>query len=189
MVPEHEHVMIGGVVLHAPCQEVGERVRVAHRRARLLVLEEQLAVVHLVALDLRGVDQVVLPFIGASRLQHERGALREIGFLQLDDVVGGIAGLAFQVRSAHVHEHGPGVVRADGLVGVAASRPVCADGLAASTRRAGDEQAQGQCRDDAEKGAKRVVQACCHGTNRLPFPARNACSIRWFIRHIASIAI
>ena len=204
VVPDDQHVMIGGVLLHAPVEEVGERRGDGHRGGRHLFDLRHVAVFHLVALEVAGTHRIVLPFLGAASLDDVVDVVAQFGLRELDEVASGQATAhagrgALEIRAAHVHEHGPGVVGvsvakvgADGVGAVragrarrvATGRSAAEDARSACAARAGvqhaasTEAADDQDEDDADDEghqASPLRAACVAGTA----DARAARSCAW----------
>ena len=93
MIPEHQHVTVGRVVLHAPADEVGKGVGVGRVELPQAVVDElELALVHDIALRVVGRDTVILPFLRAERFDDDVRVLADARFKHLGDVARGFAG-------------------------------------------------------------------------------------------------
>ncbi len=121
VIPHDEHVLVCRIVLFAPGNEITEGLGIAHGCARLLIDEFKAFLRVRIPLKLVCADvqpQILgVPFLAAAGLDDEMYIVRRSRFGDFPQVIGTArfgSGVALEVRTAHIEEYGPGVVRGRG---------------------------------------------------------------------------
>ena len=111
VVPEDQGVAVGGILLGAVFDEVGQVGGIGHGLvAEILLQAVELAVVHLIDLVDGGGDDVVLPLLAAAGADDDVDVLVRRGVQHLLEVCGAHGVLGFQVGAAHIDHDGGGVL-------------------------------------------------------------------------------
>ena len=113
MVPQYEHVAVGGERLPGVRDEVRKRARVNHRALAEVLLERTEPLLgHLVALVGRAAHDGVLPARRATRLDDDVHVLGDVRMEHLVEISGRHPAARLEVARADVHHDRDGVLTA-----------------------------------------------------------------------------
>ena len=114
MIPKHKDTVIGGIVLRAITQEIGQRPRRAH--IRIFHLLKFMQAVRIVEIEIEwSRKRIVLPCLRAARENQYTHIRRQIRFHQLLQICTRRTVLRLEIRAADIPRDEPCIIPAIGI--------------------------------------------------------------------------